>query len=56
MLTTRTEMNISEIAYDLGFSTPKYFKKCFKDRFAYTPTEYRQKSLETKSALPHKNT
>lgn len=56
MLTTRTEMNISEIAYDLGFSTPKYFKKCFKDRFAYTPTEYRQKNQKTRSTQPYKDT
>ena len=42
MLLSRTQ-NISEIAYAVGFSTPKYFTKCFKDEFGITPTEYQQK-------------
>ena len=32
--------NISEIAYDLGFNTPAYFSKCFKDHFGCAPSEY----------------
>ena len=32
--------NISEVAYATGFSSPKYFTKCFKDEFGITPTEY----------------
>jgi signal transduction histidine kinase/ligand-binding sensor domain-containing protein/DNA-binding response OmpR family regulator len=31
--------NISEIAYSLGFNTPAYFTKCFKDEFGYPPSE-----------------
>jgi signal transduction histidine kinase/ligand-binding sensor domain-containing protein/DNA-binding response OmpR family regulator len=30
--------NISEIAYSVGFSTPIYFTKCFKEEFGYTPS------------------
>ncbi len=29
--------NISEIAYLVGFSSPAYFSKCFKDEFGYPP-------------------
>jgi len=43
MLLSRTQ-NISEIAYAVGFSTPKYFSKCFKDEFGITPSEYLQKN------------
>jgi len=31
--------NISEIAYDLGFGSPAYFTKCFKEEFGYLPSE-----------------
>jgi DNA-binding response OmpR family regulator len=30
---------ISEIAYDLGFGSPAYFTKCFKEEFGYTPSD-----------------
>jgi len=30
---------ISEIAYSVGFSSPSYFTKCFKDEFGYPPSE-----------------
>jgi signal transduction histidine kinase/ligand-binding sensor domain-containing protein/AraC-like DNA-binding protein len=30
---------ISEIAYSVGFSTPQYFTKCFKEEFGYPPSE-----------------
>lgn len=33
-------VNISDIAYSTGFSSPKYFTKCFKEEFNMTPTEY----------------
>lgn len=32
--------SISEVAYATGFSSPKYFTKCFKEEFGMTPTEY----------------
>ena len=31
--------NISEIAYLVGFSSPSYFTKCFKDEFGYPPSD-----------------
>ncbi len=38
-----TDKSISEIAYEIGFSTPAYFSKCYKDAFGETPTEARAK-------------
>lgn len=42
-LLTTTDKNISEIAYETGFSTPAYFTKCYRDAFGETPTEVRAK-------------
>lgn len=30
--------NISEVAYSVGFSSPQYFSKCFKEEFGYPPS------------------
>ena len=40
LLHEHDELNISEIAYTVGFSTASYFSKCFKQHFGVTPTEY----------------
>ena len=37
-----TDRSISEIAYEVGFTSPSYFAKCFKDEFMMTPGEVRQ--------------
>ncbi len=31
--------NISEIAYSVGFSSPQYFTRCFKEEFGYPPSD-----------------
>ena len=36
---TNTDMNISEIAYEVGFNDPKYFTRCFTKEFNITPSE-----------------
>lgn len=36
-----TELNISEIAYELGFEQPKSFTKLFKKKTGLTPREFR---------------
>ena len=37
-----TKMTVSEISYDVGFSSPSYFSKCFKDYFGVQPGEVRE--------------
>ncbi|MEM6630590.1 MAG: two-component regulator propeller domain-containing protein [Bacteroidota bacterium] len=35
-----SDATVSEIAYTVGFNTPSYFIKCFRERYGKTPTEY----------------
>jgi DNA-binding response OmpR family regulator len=41
----KSQMSVSEIAYLVGFNTPKNFSKCFKDEFHLTPSEYKEQSV-----------
>lgn len=38
-----TDKTVSEIAYQVGFSTPSYFSKCYKEFFGRQPNEDRAK-------------
>jgi len=40
----KTDMTISEIAYEVGFKYPKYFSTCYSQQFGRTPSEYRQQN------------
>lgn len=40
-LLTRTDKNISQIAFEVGFSSSSYLSKCFKDYFGVNPKEYK---------------
>ena len=42
-LLTKTEMGVAEVAYEVGFSSPSYFTKCYKEEFGESPTEKRKK-------------
>ena len=42
-LLKKSELNISEIAYAVGFSSPNYFSTSFKNKFGVTPKEYKSK-------------
>lgn len=48
VLLEKSDMNVAQIAYSVGFSTPAYFAKTFKTKFNLLPSEYitqmRQKS------------
>lgn len=35
-----TEKTIAEITYEVGFSSPSYFTKCYKEYFGENPTEF----------------
>ena len=37
------EYNISQISYMVGISDPRYFSRCFKQKYGMTPTEYKDK-------------
>lgn len=39
-----TDLNVTEIAYAVGFSSSSYFTEAFRKNFDVTPTEYRRKS------------
>ena len=36
-----SDKTISEICYEVGFSTPAYFTKCYREQFGETPSETR---------------
>lgn len=39
-LLASSEKTISEITYEVGFSSPSYFTKCYKEYFGESPTEF----------------
>lgn len=39
VLLAQGNKNISEVAYDVGFSSPSYFTKCFKEEYGMLPGE-----------------
>lgn len=43
VLLKKSELNIAEIAYAVGFSSPNYFSTSFKNKFGVTPKEYKSK-------------
>ena len=38
----KSQRYVSEIAYMVGFNSPKVFARHFKEEFGMTPTEYQQ--------------
>ena len=42
-LLEKSQLTVSEIAYQVGFNNPKYFTKLFKEEYQMLPTEYRRK-------------
>lgn len=42
MLLETTDKSISEIAYEIGFSAPSYFAKCFKDEYGKSPGSWKE--------------
>ena len=46
LLRNNPELNITEIAEKLGFSSARYFSKCFKDLYNISPLSYRKDKTE----------
>ncbi len=42
MLRNNPELNVTEIADRIGFSSPRYFSKCFKEVYQVSPLAYRK--------------
>ena len=40
-LLSGTDMNVSEVAYETGFSSPTYFSTAFKNHYKISPSEYK---------------
>ena len=40
VLLEKSDMNIAQVGYSVGFSTPNYFAKSFKAKFNMLPSEY----------------
>lgn len=40
------DIRVSDVAYLVGFSDPKYFSACFKKEYGMTPSEYVERFLE----------
>ena len=47
ILRRNPDIRISELAYRVGFNTPKYFSQCFKKEFGVLPGEYIKKGIRT---------
>jgi len=45
LLLLQGNLNISEIAFEVGFNDPKYFSRCFRKHFGMSPTEYINKKV-----------
>ena len=39
-LLASSEKTISEITYEVGFTSPSYFTKCYKEYFGESPTDF----------------
>ncbi|MFN8345391.1 MAG: two-component regulator propeller domain-containing protein [Spirosomataceae bacterium] len=50
-LMKNSDFNISEIAYRVGFSDPKYFSTCFRKFYHITPTEFIAQNRKDKSQI-----
>jgi len=37
-------ISVAEVAYECGFSNPKYFATCFKEEFGVTPNSNHSKT------------
>ncbi len=44
LLLKESDLSISEISFSVGFKSPSYFSKCFREKFACLPSEYSKKA------------
>lgn len=49
-LLKETELTASEIAFEVGFSNPSYFTKCYREYYGYPPGETKSKNEEEQNS------
>jgi len=45
-LLEKSQLFVNEVAFQVGFNDPKYFRKYFKEEFGLSPNEYKKKFIE----------
>ncbi|GHA40311.1 sensor histidine kinase [Salinimicrobium marinum] len=50
-LLEETDLNVSEIAYSVGYSSPGYFSTSFKNKYGVTPKKFRDSKESLKDSL-----
>lgn len=45
-LLASSDMTVAEIGYEVGFSSPSYFAKCYREHFGESPTDYIKRKKE----------
>ncbi|MEO5910299.1 MAG: two-component regulator propeller domain-containing protein [Pelobium sp.] len=50
-LLQKSQLSISNVAYEVGFNNPTYFSKVFKEEYGQLPSEYMNEYRKTKSPL-----
>ena len=47
------DYSISQVSYMVGINDPRYFSKCFKQKFGMTPSEYKDQKLHANNQNIH---
>ena len=45
-LLEKSQLFVNEVAFQVGFNDPKYFRKYFKDEYGVSPNEYKKKFID----------
>ena len=51
-LLRKGNLSVSEISYEVGFGSPSYFIKCFREHYGYPPGEASKRSFDEASVVP----
>jgi signal transduction histidine kinase/ligand-binding sensor domain-containing protein/DNA-binding response OmpR family regulator len=46
-LLEKSQLFVNEVAFQVGFNDPKYFRKYFKDEYGVSPNEYKKKFMDS---------
>lgn len=49
-LLASSDMTVAEIGYEVGFSSPSYFTKCYREQFGESPTDLLKRKDRIESA------